>query len=155
MAAYLNSSYLVAAIVIVLSSIIIKSGAFPSMSIKRVFTCLQDATSKAVFGSEQVTLKSTFYDLTDIDMAGNKVSMSSFKNSVLLIVNVASKCGLTDKNYSQLSQLADDYSSRGLKILAFPCNQFAGQEPVSTVLIEIQYQLHNKITTYPFVLGYS
>jgi glutathione peroxidase-family protein len=49
----------------------------------------------------------------------------------LLIVNVACKCGLTALNYQQLPQLYDEYASKGLKILAFPCNQFGSQEPGS------------------------
>lgn len=47
----------------------------------------------------------------------------------MLVVNVASKCGFTVSNYTQLSQLYEKYHERGLRILAFPCNQFGGQEP--------------------------
>ncbi|VDN19165.1 unnamed protein product [Gongylonema pulchrum] len=50
-----------------------------------------------------------------------------FRGKVVLIVNVASECGLTNTNYNQLKQLYDKYSSRGLAIAAFPCNQFGGQ----------------------------
>ena len=74
--------------------------------------------------------KSNFYDLTDKDMSGNDVSMSTFKGAVLCVVNVASKWGLTKANYVQFSKLYDEYNEKGLKILAFPCNQFGGQEPV-------------------------
>ena len=57
--------------------------------------------------------------------------MSKYKGHVLIIVNVASKCGLTCVNYEQLTELYDKYSeSEGLRILAFPCNQFNGQEPL-------------------------
>lgn len=47
----------------------------------------------------------------------------------LLFVNVASECGLTNQNYKELSALYKKYSAKGLEILAFPCNQFGGQEP--------------------------
>jgi len=73
--------------------------------------------------------KESFYDLTDKDMSGNEVSMSSFKGDVLCVVNVASKWGLTKSNYVQFSKLYDAYSGKGFKILAFPCNQFGAQEP--------------------------
>lgn len=62
-------------------------------------------------------------------MDGKDVPMSKYKGNVCLCVNVASKWGLTKKNYTQLPKLYEDYGERGLKILAFPCNQFAMQEP--------------------------
>lgn len=55
--------------------------------------------------------------------------MEKYRGHVLIIVNVASNCGLTESNYKQLQQLYDKYSEKGLRILAFPSNQFAGQEP--------------------------
>ena len=91
----------------------------------------QDLLSRAMYGKEKVTSALNFYDLVDKNMAGEEVSMSSFKGQVLLLVNVASKWGLTNQNYTEFSQIADEYNDRGLKILAFPCNQFGGQEPVS------------------------
>ena len=51
------------------------------------------------------------------------------KPKVSIFVNVASRCGLTDNHYSQLTELSNKYKSSGLEILAFPCNQFGGQEP--------------------------
>lgn len=50
---------------------------------------------------------------------------------MLLIVNVASKCGMTKSNYTELNQLYDKYKDQGLEILAFPCNQFGDEEPGS------------------------
>ncbi|XVF48257.1 hypothetical protein PTKIN_Ptkin03bG0175500 [Pterospermum kingtungense] len=73
----------------------------------------------------------TLYDYTVKDIDGKDVSLSKFKGKVLLIVNVASKCGLTTSNYSELSQLYEKYKNQGFEILAFPCNQFGGQEPGS------------------------
>jgi len=56
--------------------------------------------------------------------------LEKYRGHVLIIVNVASNCGLTDTNYKQLQQLYNKYSEKeGLRILAFPSNQFAGQEP--------------------------
>ena len=82
-----------------------------------------------IYGSEKVTSKINFYDLVDKKMDGEEVSMSTYKGNVLLVVNVASKWGLTKKNYTQLPKLVDEYGARGFKVLAFPCNQFGGQEP--------------------------
>lgn len=73
--------------------------------------------------------KNAFYDLVDRDMNGNEVKMDTFRGNVLCVVNVASKWGLTKANYVQFSKIYDEYNSRGLKLLAFPCNQFGGQEP--------------------------
>ncbi|TVU47137.1 hypothetical protein EJB05_06722, partial [Eragrostis curvula] len=63
------------------------------------------------------------------DASGKDVSLSAYKGKVLLIVNVASQCGLTNSNYTELGQLYDMYKDQGFEILAFPCNQFGGQEP--------------------------
>ncbi|XP_060526837.1 uncharacterized protein LOC132702302 [Cylas formicarius] len=70
------------------------------------------------------------YEFTAKDIRGNDVSLEKYKGHVLIIVNVASNCGLTEKNYAQLNELYEKYAdTKGLRILAFPCNQFAGQEP--------------------------
>ncbi|XP_044004307.1 glutathione peroxidase 1-like [Aphidius gifuensis] len=63
------------------------------------------------------------------DIMGNDVSLDKYRDNVLIVVNVASKCTLTDGNYKQLVELFDKYEKDGLRILAFPCNQFNGQEP--------------------------
>ncbi|KAI3468662.1 hypothetical protein Pfo_025325 [Paulownia fortunei] len=63
------------------------------------------------------------------DIRGNDVSLSNYRGKVLLIVNVASKCGLTHSNYKELNILYEKYKDQGFEILAFPCNQFASQEP--------------------------
>ncbi|MQL41317.1 redoxin domain-containing protein [Escherichia coli] len=71
------------------------------------------------------------YDFTVKDIDRKDVSLSKFKGKVLLIVNVASGCGLTSSNYSELAHLYDKYKNQGLEVLAFPCNQFGMQEPGS------------------------
>ncbi|MCF8412253.1 MAG: glutathione peroxidase [Melioribacteraceae bacterium] len=61
-------------------------------------------------------------------MEGNSIKLSDYEGKVLLIVNVASKCGFTPQ-YEGLQTLYDTYKSQGFEILAFPCNDFKGQEP--------------------------
>ncbi|KAL5181909.1 putative phospholipid hydroperoxide glutathione peroxidase [Glycine soja] len=69
------------------------------------------------------------HDFTVKDARGNNVNLADYKGKVLLIVNVASQCGLTNSNYTELNQLYEKYKGKGLEILAFPCNQFGAQEP--------------------------
>src|SRR5215203_1017692 len=66
--------------------------------------------------------------LTTLD--GSSASLGEFEDKALLIVNVASKCGLTPQ-YTQLEELQRTYGGRGFTVLGFPCNQFGGQEPGS------------------------
>ncbi|CAL9095740.1 unnamed protein product [Musa textilis] len=73
----------------------------------------------------------SIHDFTVKDIDGKDVSLNKFKGKVLLIVNVASKCGLTTSNYTELSHIYEKYKTQGFEILAFPCNQFGGQEPGS------------------------
>ncbi|KAK7311054.1 hypothetical protein RJT34_08936 [Clitoria ternatea] len=73
----------------------------------------------------------TIYDFTVKDIDRKDVPLIKFKGKVLLIVNVASRCGLTSSNYSELSRVYEKYKNQGLEILAFPCNQFGMQEPGS------------------------
>ena len=72
----------------------------------------------------------SIYDISVKDINGKDVQLSAYKGKVLLIVNVASKCGLTPQ-YEGLEALYQKYKDQGLEILAFPCNQFLGQEPGS------------------------
>ncbi|KAK7366761.1 hypothetical protein VNO80_08758 [Phaseolus coccineus] len=71
------------------------------------------------------------YDFSVKDAKGDVVDLSTYDGKVLLIINVASKCGLTNSNYSELNELYVKYKDKGLEILAFPCNQFGEQEPES------------------------
>lgn len=59
---------------------------------------------------------------------GGRATLEQHRGSVLLLVNVASKCGLTPQ-YAELEQLQRVYGDRGLQVIGFPCNQFGGQEP--------------------------
>ena len=68
-------------------------------------------------------------------ISGQDMSLESLRGKTLLIVNVASQCGFTSQ-YGGLEALYEKYKDRGLEILAFPCNQFGGQEPGAEVEIE-------------------
>jgi glutathione peroxidase len=69
-----------------------------------------------------------FYDFSAISLTGKEVSMSDYVGKTVLVVNTASKCGLTPQ-YKGLEELYENYKDKGLVILGFPCNQFANQEP--------------------------
>lgn len=83
----------------------------------------------------------SIYQFEVEDAQGNKVSLESFKNKVILIVNTASKCGFTGQ-YEGLESLHETYSDKGLVILGFPCNQFGGQEPGTDAEIQEFCKLH-------------
>jgi len=68
------------------------------------------------------------YDFSINDLQGNTVDFGRFKGKLLLLVNTASKCGLTPQ-YEGLQRLHETYAKKGLAIIGFPCNQFGNQEP--------------------------
>ena len=70
----------------------------------------------------------SIYDAPVEDLSGSPASLADYKGKALLIVNVASQCGLTPQ-YSGLQELHNTYGERGFEVLGFPCNQFGGQEP--------------------------
>jgi len=73
-------------------------------------------------------MKSQFYQYSAKSLQGKEISMETFKGKTILVVNTASKCGLTPQ-FEGLEQLYKKYIEKGLVILGFPCNQFANQEP--------------------------
>jgi glutathione peroxidase len=80
-------------------------------------------------------MQSNVYGFNVQDINGNKTSLEQFKGKALLIVNVASKCGLTPQ-YEGLEQLYKKYQGQGFEVLGFPANEFAGQEPGSNADIK-------------------
>jgi glutathione peroxidase len=70
----------------------------------------------------------TAYDFAFKTIDGQALPMTAFKDKVVLVVNTASKCGLTPQ-YDGLEALYTDYKDKGLVVLGVPCNQFMGQEP--------------------------
>ena len=76
------------------------------------------------------------HDFTATTAEGDKVPLSDYAGKLLLIVNVASKCGLTPQ-YEGLESLYRDDNVRGLEILGFPCNQFKEQEPGTDAEIQV------------------
>ncbi|CAI5726856.1 unnamed protein product [Peronospora destructor] len=106
------------------------------------------AQYREVFNMEDTAKIKSFYELKDFDMARNEVSMAKYKGKVVLAVNVSSKCGLTPTNYPELQQLYAKYKDEGLEVLAFPCNQFAGQEPGTHEEI-MEFVKHYNVT-FPF-----
>ncbi|MDI1462431.1 glutathione peroxidase [Catellatospora sp. KI3] len=70
----------------------------------------------------------SIYDVQIRTLQGADADLAQYRGRAVLIVNVASKCGLTPQ-YTGLQQLAADYADRGLVVLGVPCNQFGGQEP--------------------------
>ena len=81
-----------------------------------------------------------------------EITLDQYKGNVLLIVNVASKCGFT-KQYAGLQKLQDLYGSKGFKVLGFPCNDFGNQEPGTieeikefcSVSYQANFQLFQKV----------
>jgi glutathione peroxidase len=73
-------------------------------------------------------MESKFYEFSAKSLQGKEISMDAYKGKVVLVVNTASKCGLTPQ-YEGLEKLYKQYKDKGLVILGFPCNQFANQEP--------------------------
>ncbi|CAI5710455.1 unnamed protein product [Peronospora destructor] len=106
------------------------------------------AQYREVFNMEDTAKIKSFYELKDFDMARNEVSMAKYNGKVVLAVNVSSKCGLTPTNYPELQQLYAKYKDEGLEVLAFPCNQFAGQEPGTHEEIMEFVKQYN--VTFPF-----
>lgn len=70
---------------------------------------------------------SEFYNLSAKTIGWKEISMSEYKDKLVIVVNTASKCGLTPQ-YEGLEKLYQKYQEKGLVILGFPCNQFANQE---------------------------
>ena len=78
---------------------------------------------------------SDLYDIPLKTLHGDDTSLAEHKGKAVLVVNVASKCGLTPQ-YEGLEKLHEQYADRGFAVVGFPCNQFMGQEPGTAEEIE-------------------
>lgn len=87
----------------------------------------------------------SIYDIEVQTITGETKSLSAYKGKVLLIVNTASACGLTP-HYKGLQSLYEQYQEKGLVVLGFPCNQFAGQEPGTNEEIQSFCELNYSVT---------
>ena len=87
------------------------------------------------------------YQFSCEDSSGQEINLGDFKGKTLLIVNTASQCGFTPQ-YKGLEQLQNKYSSEEFSVLAFPCNQFGGQEPGSNEEI-VEFCSLNYGNTFP------
>lgn len=77
----------------------------------------------------------TLYDISLTRIDGSSARLADYRGKVLLVVNVASKCGLTPQ-YAALEALHREFGARGLSVMGFPCNDFAAQEPGSEAEIQ-------------------
>ena len=80
-------------------------------------------------------MSAALYDIPVRRIDGSSASLADYKGDVLLVVNVASKCGLTPQ-YAELEEIYEKYRERGFAVLGFPANQFAGQEPGTNAEIQ-------------------
>lgn len=90
-------------------------------------------------------MKSSLYDFNCKTANGSMKSLADYRGQVLLIVNTASRCGFT-KQYEGLEQLHQKYHEQGFSVLAFPCNQFGGQEPGSDEEIQTFCETRYSVT---------
>ena len=91
-----------------------------------LFITFFQCSNKNIDGDNK--LNDSITDISVMSMDGKKVNLSDYKGKVLMIVNVASECGNTPQ-YEQLQAIYKKYNEQGFEILAFPCNDFGGQEP--------------------------
>ncbi|MFM1802257.1 MAG: hypothetical protein RJA81_1609 [Planctomycetota bacterium] len=87
----------------------------------------------------------SIYEIPVTTIDGNETTLEEFKGKVLLIVNVASKCGFTHQ-YKGLEQIYRKFHDRGFEVLGFPCNQFGSQEPGSEEEIKSFCSLNYDVT---------
>lgn len=86
-----------------------------------------------------------FHDLEVNTPGGKTLKMSDFNGKVVLVVNTATKCGLTPQ-FTGLEELHQKYKDQGLVILGFPCNQFGGQEPLTNDKMEESCQINHGVS---------
>lgn len=90
-------------------------------------------------------MSKNIFDFSVLDSTCNTVDLSIFRDQVLLIVNTATGCGFAYQ-YADLESLYLKYKDQGFTILAFPCNQFGNQEPLTATAVVTHCQLHYSVT---------
>ena len=109
------------------------------------FSALATIFSSAKTDNQTVNI----YDIAVKDINKNQVNLSDYDGKVLLIVNVASKCGFT-KQYDGLQSIYEKYKDQGFEVLGFPCNDFGGQEPGTNEEIQEFCSLNFNVTFQMF-----
>lgn len=113
--------------VLILFIVLINSGCADSSKVNRE-TKSTDTQVKEINTKGKTDLSKNIYDIKVKTMEGEEKNLSDYKGKVLMIVNVASHCGYTSQ-YEGLEKIYQQYKDKGFEVLAFPCNDFGGQEP--------------------------
>lgn len=107
----------------------------PLLKILRFFSIisLMNTLLRLFHGKDDLSQASqSFYDLKAKTIKNEEMDFGELKGKVVMVVNVASECGRTKRNYEQLEPMYQELKDKGLEILGFPSNQFLGQEPGSS-----------------------
>ncbi|MNX95510.1 hypothetical protein D3C86_1277870 [compost metagenome] len=112
-----------------------------------LFSCQNQAQSKKTDKNMNATpiAKETIYQFKVEDLSGNTFDFSTLKGKKIMIVNTASKCGLTPQ-YKDLEAIYKEYKDKGFVIIGFPANNFASQEPGTNEEIATFCQLNYGVT---------
>jgi glutathione peroxidase len=126
----------------------------PRVEAQKQTESMQEAASVSPEQHKPITGKymSPIYKFKAKALDGSEIDFDRYKGKVILIVNTASECGFTPQ-YDGLEKLSKKYGPRGLEVLGFPCNQFAGQEPGDSEQIadfcqtkyDVDFQMFEKI----------
>jgi glutathione peroxidase-family protein len=113
----------------------------------------EGAAKKAAPKKEAEAMPESFYKAKVKDIDGKDVDLRTFEGKVVMVVNVASKCGLTERQYTSLEPLYRKYKEKGFEVLAFPANDFGKQEPGTNLEIKefcaarkVSFKLFSKIS---------
>ena len=105
---------------------------FATIALFATLACSSPDTQNEMTPTSKPT--ASFFDMDSNTLAGKDQPLAAFKGQPVMVVNTASKCGLTPQ-YKDLQKLHETYADQGLVVLGFPCNQFMGQEPGSAAEI--------------------
>jgi glutathione peroxidase len=104
-------------------------------------------TTFLLLAAMTISAQASIYSIPVTDISGHETSLAPYAGKVIMIVNVASKCGNTPQ-YAGLEELYQEHKEDGLVILGFPCNQFGGQEPGTNEEI-VEFCTANYGVTFP------